>query len=117
MSWSFSYTSLSEDAAKAMIDDLAAHEGSHIPEPVVAIVKSMIDALPDEPNTVVLVSSFGHFGGNQFGGTSNMQIAVSQNYKSAVDDLNPQPKAEGATAETSNDDGEDNTSPQTAIAA
>lgn len=84
MSWSFNIARAADKAeAKAKVAGEKAKYPDHFPDAARAIVDAAIDALPECENSVINVSSNGHFAAGENRSTSSMTVNVSNAFADA----------------------------------
>ena len=78
MSWSFDIKDAADkEAAKAEVQHRKEQSGDHFPDSAKAVVDAAIDALPSCEDSVINVSSFGHFQMDAgYRGTSNFSVVI-----------------------------------------
>lgn len=81
MSWSFSYSAADKAEAHKMLEEKVASQGGHCPESIGDIVANAIDALPECEDSIINVSTNGHFNTGEHRGTSSMTVSVSNQFK------------------------------------
>lgn len=85
MSWSFDIKNAADKgAAKDQVQERFDASHGHFPENVKALVDALIDTLPDCENSLVNVKSYGHFQREEYRGTSNILVEVSNTFAENV---------------------------------
>ena len=81
MSWSFSYSAADKAEAQDVLDKKLEEQAGHFPKAVKSMVSRAIDALPDCDDSIINVSTYGHFNQGDYRGTSNLSITVSNQFR------------------------------------